>query len=124
MKRFLINLVTIVGLPILAWMCISIVVDYHAFHGTCGIFGEYNRFFVCNFGQYLLGGQTLPAISFGSLLWATFAIPLALLQKPLLAAFRSRRYWRGTVFAIVVLLIGTPFEIFMPIQILIMYYRW
>ena len=86
--------------------------------------GVYNQFFSCDFRQYLLGGQTLPAILWGSLVWASFAIPLSILQRPILAAFRSRRYLRGLSYTLVVLLVGAPFELFMPIQILIMYYRW
>jgi len=124
MKRILVNLFLIVVLPIVLWVGISLVVDYHSFKGVCGVFGEYNTFYACNFRQYLLGGQTLPAILWGSLVWATFAIPLSFLQRSILTAFRARRYLRGLSYSLVILLVGTPFELFMPIQILLMYYRW
>jgi hypothetical protein len=124
MKRILVNLSLLVVLPIVLWVGISLVVDYHNFTGACGIFGHYNLFYACDFKQYLLGGQTLPAFMWGSLIWATFAIPLAILQKPILRAFRSRRYARGLSYTFLILLFGAPFELFMPIQILIMYYRW
>ncbi len=124
MKRTVSNLALIVVAPIVLWIFISLFIDLQAFNGTCGIFGQYNKYYACNIQQYLLGGETFPAIMWATLAWATFAIPLAVLQKPILAAFHSRRYMRGLGFVMVVLLVGAPFEIFLPIQILLSYYRW
>jgi len=124
MRRTFANFVVIVILPILVWVGASVLVDYQSFKGACGIFGVYNSFYTCGFGQYLLGGQTLPAILWVTLLWASFSIPLWLLQKPILAAFRARRYLRGLAYSLVILLVGTPFELFIPLQILLKYYRW
>ena len=124
MKRTVSNLALIVMAPIVLWIVISLFIDLQSFKGSCGIFGEYNKFYACNIQQYLLGGETLPAIFWATIAWSTFAIPLALLQRPILKAFHNRRYWRGLAFILVILLVGAPFEIFMPIQILLTYYRW